>query len=813
MPGPSRDGLAAPREWGHLTLLERIGSGAFGEVYRAWDNRLDREVAFKLLPPGSASGNPRVSSVIEEGRLLARVRHPNVVTIYGAERIGDRAGLWMELVKGHTLQELLDGGRRFTAAEAVRIGIELSRAVGAVHEAGLLHRDIKPHNVIVAADGRVVLMDFGTGHDRDDASAAGLAGTPLYMAPELLAGEAPSVSSDIYSLGVLLYYLVSRSYPVHARTLRRLRLAHHQHQRIEIAARRRDLPSTLTRAIQRAMDPRPTERYPSAESLAGALSDIRVRSRWLSWRLAPAATALASAAWAAWAVGGAGAGTPFRPTASSDIVRAEAQAGIATGVKNPAGISQGPPRSLAVLPFHSRAGKADDGWQLGFTEALIVQLARVKAVRIEPFASVSRYRSMQEDPLDAGRKLGVDAVVVGSLGQTDRGVSVRLRMLRTADGAVLMSEDSGERPFPDLLDARTRVAAALTAVLDPTMTAGERMRAVTEDTRSSKAFRHYLFGRYHMEMRSRERMLAAAREFRSAITLDPAYARAHAALSVALIHSAFLDDRRAIELMRPAKEAATAALALDDAVALAHTALGYVFECFEFDQVRSQAEHLRAMTLDDSDLWVLRAYASFLMRRGAFDESLGIIRRALELDPVSPLTNRHHAMLLYAARRYDQCTSVSRTTVPLDPHDLSLSYKWLGKCLEAQGRSDEAVEAYEDGRAARGDQAEAQRLKDVYRSDGKDAYWRERLRKAGNDDSWEVAGALVRLRRRKEAIDVFEQGFDRRAPWVGYINHPEWDPLIDDPRFKAMRQRLGLSARSTAQLAALRARSAPLQQH
>ena len=108
---------------------------------------------------------------------------------------------------------------------------------------------------------------------------------------------------------------------------------------------------------------------------------------------------------------------------------------------------------------------------------------------------------------------------------------------------------------------------------------------------------------------------------------------------------------------------------------------------------------------------------------------------------------------------------------------------------------------------------EAQRLKDVYRADGKDAYWRERLRKAGNDDSWEVAGALVRLRRRKEAIDVFEQGFDRRAPWVGYINHPEWDPLIDDPRFKAMRQRLGLSARSTAQLAALRARSAPLQQH
>ena len=189
-----------PGRWGHLKLVEPIGRGAFGQVYRARDTRLDRDVALKLLPANGACGAMRASSIIEEGRLLARVRHPNVVTIHGAERIGDQIGLWMELVKGRTLEQILEQGRRFTGAETVEIGIELCRAISAVHDAGLLHRDIKAHNVMVAEDGRVVLMDFGTGRELGDDSAAGLAGTPLYLAPELLSGQEPTVRSDIYSV-------------------------------------------------------------------------------------------------------------------------------------------------------------------------------------------------------------------------------------------------------------------------------------------------------------------------------------------------------------------------------------------------------------------------------------------------------------------------------------------------------------------------------------------------------------------------------------------------------------------------------------
>ena len=163
------------------------------------------------------------TSIIEEGRLLARVRHPNVVTIYGAERIENRIGLWMEFVKGRTLEQILEQDTVLSESETVAIGLELCRAVSAVHGAGLLHRDIKAHNVMRSEDGRIALMDFGTGRKLDDDASLDLAGTPLYLAPEVLQGQPATVRSDLYSLGVVLYHLVTGSYPVRGRTVREIR--------------------------------------------------------------------------------------------------------------------------------------------------------------------------------------------------------------------------------------------------------------------------------------------------------------------------------------------------------------------------------------------------------------------------------------------------------------------------------------------------------------------------------------------------------------------------------------------------------------
>jgi predicted permease len=268
-----------PERWGHLKILERIGRGAFGAVYRALDSRLDREVALKLLPAPRDLDARASSTIIEEGRLLARVRHANVVTIHGADRIGDHIGLWMELVRGQTLEQLLQRGTTFSAADTIAIGLELCRAVSAVHAAGLLHRDIKAHNVTRADDGRVVLMDFGAGRELDDSSSSDLTGTPLYLAPEVFRGETATVQSDLYCLGVLLYHLLTGKYPVKGQTIRDVRAAHERSERTSLKAARPDLPPALARTIDRAIDPDPAARYQTAQSLAADLKALAGGSR------------------------------------------------------------------------------------------------------------------------------------------------------------------------------------------------------------------------------------------------------------------------------------------------------------------------------------------------------------------------------------------------------------------------------------------------------------------------------------------------------------------------------------------------------
>ena len=261
-----------PDVWGHLRVIERIGSGSFGDVYRAWDSRLDREVALKLLP-ADPRDDRQTSSIINEGRLLARVDHPNIVTIHGAEQIGDRIGLWMELVRGRTLEEMLAHGASFSPAEAVRIGADLCSAVEAVHAAGLIHRDIKAHNVMVGDDGRVVLMDFGTGRERDDPSSSDLTGTPLYVAPEVLGGRPATAQSDVYSLGVLLFHVLTGSYPVLGKNLAEIRAAHDAGSRVSLRAIRPDVPAPLARVIERAIDAVPERRHQRAASFGAALRE------------------------------------------------------------------------------------------------------------------------------------------------------------------------------------------------------------------------------------------------------------------------------------------------------------------------------------------------------------------------------------------------------------------------------------------------------------------------------------------------------------------------------------------------------------
>lgn len=286
--------------WGHLTLLKKIDEGAFGSVYRAHDPKLQTDVALKLLrPPDDRAIDP--ARVLKEARLLARIHHPNVVRVYGVDVIGHRAGIWMEFVDGQTLAALLRRGGPLGAREAALIGADLCQALAAVHRAGLIHGDVKARNVMRESGGRTVLMDFGTGKDlgiQSAYSARGidLAGTPLYLAPEVFHGQPRSKLTDIYSLGVLLFHLVTNQYPVEGRTLREVEEGHERGPRRQLRDLRPDLPPPFVDAVECALASDPGQRFQTVGAFEAALT------RALG-RMEPAATPMKRRWWLAVAAG------------------------------------------------------------------------------------------------------------------------------------------------------------------------------------------------------------------------------------------------------------------------------------------------------------------------------------------------------------------------------------------------------------------------------------------------------------------------------------------------------------------------------
>jgi serine/threonine-protein kinase len=258
-------------QWGHLLLLKKIGEGSFGEVYHAHDTWLDHPVALKLFKP-KAADRDLSTRILHEARKLARVRHPNVVSVHGADSHNGQVGFWMDLIEGRTLEALVLAGR-LSAGEATYIGQEVCRALAAVHQAKIIHRDVKAQNVMRAYDGgRIILMDFGAGEFIDEASLRSRGqGTPLYIAPEMFAGADASVQSDIYAVGVLLHYLVSGGFPVRASSLPELIGAHQRGERRHLRDGRPDLPDSFVAVVERAIDPDPARRFATAGEMDAAL--------------------------------------------------------------------------------------------------------------------------------------------------------------------------------------------------------------------------------------------------------------------------------------------------------------------------------------------------------------------------------------------------------------------------------------------------------------------------------------------------------------------------------------------------------------
>ena len=750
-----------PWRWGHLQVFERIGHGGFGDVHRAWDPRLDREVALKLLRsdvPDDAGPRP---AVIEEGRLLARVRHPNVVTIYGAERIDGRIGLWMELVKGRTLEEMLRSGRRFTAAEVTRLGVDLCAAVAAVHASGLLHRDIKAHNVMLDDGGRLVLMDFGAGHEADDSTGKASAGTPLYLAPEVLAGGTATRRSDVYSIGVVLFRLLTGSYPVFGGDLADLRRAHTTGDGGDARLDRAGIPVRLRRVLSRAIDPDPDRRYAGADMFQAALAALE---------RAPALRRVAYGAAAAAAVLAA-LGIAWNPGLREMLVRAPAA---------PAHAAKTP--TIAVLPFvNASSDPGSHDFIDGLTSEVIRNLAVIDGLQVRSQTSSFFFKDRPRDMREVAKQLQVGLVVEAYVQRIGNQLRINAQLVRVPDDVPVWSKRF-DRTLDDVFAIQDEISLAIVNELRLTLGRGQRRYQT-----NLAAYDLYLRGRALVARRGPESAEQAARLFEQVIAIDREFAPAHAGLADAYAAMSWPIDapETAFAGMRPA---AVKALQLDPQLSEAHAAMGITY-AREFDWENATASFERAISLNPNLSQIRTSYAGTLVKQGRAAKALDILAGAIEMDPLSLAVKREVAFAQFVSGRYEEAVVILRQVVAADP-DFPYAANLLARALTFAGRPEEAIALWE----SRPQPNDWERwLMPAYVKQGRRADVDRLLNLPRNAQPYRQAlnyAALGDKERTFEALSRAAVAVPQRTAAV--LAYPEMSLLRGDPRLDQLRRRFNL---------------------
>lgn len=653
---------SGPWGWGRLQVFERIGQGAFGDVHRAWDPQLDREVALKLLRTDALGSAGPGSVVIEEGRLLARVRHPNVVTIYGAESIDGRVGLWMEFVKGSTLEQAVRSGRTFTVREVMRLGADLCAAVAAVHAAGLIHGDIKAQNVMLDAGGRLVLMDFGTGHEADDSSRTP-AGTPLYLAPEVLSGGAATRRSDVYSIGVVLFRLLTGSYPVVGDDLADLRRAHAAGDVSDARLVRAGLPPRLRRILGRAIETDPDRRYPEVELLGAALAAMeRGPNRKAMPYGAAAVVALGAALGVGWNLG------------LREMIKHAPAAAAAVSTT----------RTIAVLPFvNASSDPRNDDFIDGLTAEVIRNLAVIDGLQVRSQTSSFFFKNRPRDVREVAKQLQVALVVEAYVQRIGNQLRITAQLVRVPDDVPVWS-NRFDRTIDDVFAIQDEISLAIVNELRLTLGRGQRRYQT-----NLPAYDLYLRGRALVARRGPESAEQAARLFEQVIAIDRDFAPAHAGLADAYATMSWTIEASDTALTGM-RAAAVKALQLDPELAEAHAAMGVTY-AREFEWDKATASFERAITLNPNLSEIRTSYsASTLIPQGLTAKALDILAGAAQMDPLSLAVKREIASTLYRAGRYEEAIAILQQVVAADP-DFTYAANVLARALTFAGRPEEAI--------------------------------------------------------------------------------------------------------------------------
>jgi len=782
----------------HYRIVEKIGAGGMGEVYRAHDEHLNRDVAVKVLPTGALEDETARKRFRSEALALSKLNHPHIATIYDFDTQEEMDFLVMEYVAGATLKEKLAGGP-LSEKEIVRLGAQIADALEAAHEQGIIHRDLKPGNIALTGKDQVKVLDFGLAkllHRDDDLAEAAtvesltrtaeITGTVPYMAPEQLRGEPADARSDIYALGTVLYEMAAGQRPFQAKSFPALTDAIFHQAPASLSSLQPNLTPRLEETILKCLEKDPGYRY---QSVREVLVDLR--------RLAAPTTVTMAR-------------PPARRRRRSLLAGAGVAAllliGLAVGLSVPAVrdrlLGAPGPRvitSLAVLPLENLSGDPEQEYFAdGMTEALITDLSKIGALKVISRTSAMRYKGARKPLPEIAAELKVDALIEGTVLHVGDRVRITAQLIEAATDQHLWAQ-SYERDMKDVLHLQGEVARAIAEEIQAKLSPQEQTRLSTARAVKPQAYEAYLKARYNWNKRHREAVLEGLRYFEEAIEIDPTYALAHVGVADSYAVMGANQWLAPGQALPKAKAAARDALELDDTLAEAHTTLALVLQS-EWDWEGAEREYERALGLNPGYAVAHQWYSVLLSETGKHERALAGARRAAELDPLSPTIAMNVGQALYMARRYEEARRAFSRMLEEHPDFFPTRY-YLGGIHVQGGQLAEGIAELQKAAALSSDDTQVMAaLGYAYARAGREAEARGVLqelgRLAGEQYVSPYLPAMVHagLDEKGKALELLEEAYAQHDSALSWLDvEPMFDSLRADTRFQDLLRRMKLS--------------------
>jgi eukaryotic-like serine/threonine-protein kinase len=780
------DDLSPGEMLGRYRIVRRLGRGGTGVVYLAHDSRLDRPAALKLLSRHLSLDEKARRRFEEEARAASSLDHPHLASVYEIDDAPDgRVFIAMAFYDGETLRDELERGS-LPIPRAVALASQVAEGLAAAHRRGIVHRDVKPGNVVVTPDGAATLVDFGVAKMAGSVSTESGAtpGTVAYMSPEQTRGGDIDARADVWSLGATLYEMLAgrRAFPADSQDAVIYAIRHDEPEPPDRV--RPGVPPELARVVSRCLEKEPDRRYRDAGALLAALRALgpdgaaRPRRAWNRAAVFSGALALLAALLV-------GAVTLWPALWQRDAA------------PDAAAVSPFVEGRLAVLPLADESPEPQDDYFAGaVTDELISALSGLPGLRVIAYASVAPYQDADLSIAEIGRELGVDVVLTGRVGKAAERVRLSVALVDIANQERLWAGDYdaevAEVPAVQHQIGK-RVAAALG--LDPR---GVARRPVERGPEAAPAYVEYLKGRYYLGKHDVQSFGAARDHFQRALDLDPTFALAWSGLADAFVHLANVMGLESGEAYPRARAAAEQALVLHPDLAEAHAALGMALAVHYWDPDAAERHFRLAIELDPSSAWAFGAYARHLRNRARFDEALAAVGRAQELDPLSAFPHIEEAIIYYVAGRYHEAATKGQRLLAARP-DLVMAHHGLALNYAQLGRYDDALAAL-DRMDREGEHVNTLAIRGVvFALAGREADARQtlaRLDELGAEQpvsAFHRAAIHVSLGEHDVALDLLEEGARARASYLDLLGvEPIFAPLRPGPRFQQLLTRIGL---------------------